>query len=75
MIIQTVRILQHESASKDTLPVFVYGHSNLLPNNLARQCGFTRLIPIEAAIINGGGCTVPIEVACTNRGGSTKRGG
>ena len=39
IIIQTVRILQHESAVTDSLPEeeFVHGHSNLLPNDLARQ--------------------------------------
>ncbi len=37
IIIQTVRILQH--AATDSLPEeeFVHGHSNLLPNDLARQ--------------------------------------
>jgi hypothetical protein len=39
IIIQTVRILQHESAVTDSLPEeeFVHGHSNLLPIDLARQ--------------------------------------
>jgi hypothetical protein len=39
IIIQTVRILQHESAITDSLPEeeFVHGHSNLLPNDLARH--------------------------------------
>ena len=39
IIIQTVRILQHESAVTDSLPEeeFLHGHSNLLPNDLARQ--------------------------------------
>ena len=39
IIIQTVRILQHESAVTDSLPEeeFVHGHSNLFPNDLARQ--------------------------------------
>jgi hypothetical protein len=38
-IIQTVRILQYENASTDTLPEgeFVHGLSNLPLNNLARQ--------------------------------------
>jgi hypothetical protein len=34
-IIQTVSILQHESVATDSL-CNVHGHSNLLPNNLAR---------------------------------------
>ncbi len=39
IIIQTVRILQHESAVTDSLPEeeFVRGHSNLLQNDLAQQ--------------------------------------
>jgi hypothetical protein len=39
IIIQTVHILQHESAVTDSLPEgeFVHGHSNLLPNDFARQ--------------------------------------
>jgi len=39
IIIQTVRILQHESAVTDSLPEeeFMHGHSNLLPNDLACQ--------------------------------------
>jgi hypothetical protein len=39
IIIQTVRILQHESAVTDSLPEeeFMHGHSNLLQNDLARQ--------------------------------------
>jgi hypothetical protein len=39
IIIQTVSILQHDSAVTDSLPEgeFVCGHSNLLPNDLARQ--------------------------------------
>ena len=39
IIIQTVRILQHESAATDSPSEeeFVHGHSNLLPNDLARQ--------------------------------------
>ncbi len=42
---QSVRFLQHESAVTDSLPEreFVHGHSNLLPNDLARR------VPIEAA--------------------------
>ena len=45
IIIQTVRILQHESAVTDSLPEeeFVHGHSNLLPNNLARRFTVTPL--------------------------------
>ncbi len=36
---QTVHILQLDSAGKDSLPkdVFLEGNPNLLPNNLARQ--------------------------------------
>ncbi len=39
IIIQAVCILQHKSAVTDSLPdgEFVHGHSNLLPNDLARQ--------------------------------------
>jgi hypothetical protein len=39
IIIQTVRILQHESAVTGSLPEgeFVCGHYNLLPNDRARQ--------------------------------------
>ncbi len=45
IIIQTVCILQYESAVTDSLPdrEFVHGHSNLLPNDLALR------VPIEAA--------------------------
>jgi hypothetical protein len=39
LIIQTVHILQLDSASTDSLPKggFLQGNPNLLPNNLARQ--------------------------------------
>ncbi len=39
IIIQTACILQHDSVVTDSLPEgeFVHGHSNLLPNNPARQ--------------------------------------
>ncbi len=39
IIIQTARILQHENAVTDSLPEeeLEHGHSNLLPNYLARQ--------------------------------------
>jgi hypothetical protein len=39
IIIQTVRILQHDGEVTDSLPEeeFVHGHSNLLSNDLARQ--------------------------------------
>ena len=52
IIIQTVRILQHESAVTDSLPEgeFVHGHSNLVPNDLARQWYRYSSVPIEAAI-------------------------
>jgi hypothetical protein len=43
--IQTVYILQHESAVTGSLSEreFVHGHSNLLPNNLARRFTVTPL--------------------------------
>jgi hypothetical protein len=51
IIIQTVHILQHESAVTDCLPEreFVHGHSNLLPNDLARQKYRYTYVLIEAA--------------------------
>ncbi len=53
IIIQTVRILKHESAVTDSLPEeeFVHGLSNLLPNDLARHLCTNRggWVPIEAA--------------------------
>jgi hypothetical protein len=50
-IIQTVRFLQHEGAVTDLLPKeeFVHRHSNLLPNDLARQEYHYTSVPIEAA--------------------------
>jgi hypothetical protein len=50
IIIQTVRILQHESAVTDSLPQeeCVLGHSNILPNDLARQQYRYTSVPIEA---------------------------
>ncbi len=50
IIIQTVRILQHESAVTDSLPEeeCVLGHSNILPNDLARQQYRYTSVPIEA---------------------------
>jgi hypothetical protein len=53
IIIHTICILLHESAVTDSLPEgeFVHGHSNLLPNDLARQwCRYTS-VPIQAAYI------------------------
>jgi hypothetical protein len=41
LIMQTVHIIQLDSAGTDSLPlpkeVFLQGNPNLLPNNLARQ--------------------------------------
>jgi hypothetical protein len=53
IIIQTVRILQHESAVTGSLPEeeFVLGHSNLLPNDLAQQWYGYTFVPIEAATL------------------------
>ncbi len=50
-VIQIVYILQHESAVTDSLPEreFVHGHSNLLPNDLARQQYRYTSVPLEAA--------------------------
>jgi hypothetical protein len=58
---QTVLILQHVRAVRDLLPegAFVHRHSNLLPNDLARQyCKYHHTsVPIEAD------CSLPLSVA------------